>query len=157
MYSAGVRVLQNHGIERYEVSNFARLGEESLHNRNYWFRGEYLGLGPGAHGFIGDRRMAAPSRYLAWKRWVESGALESGMEVDLLGKKERIEEKIWLSLRTREGLDLQCLETEELTTIPESKIQHWVHKGWLQKSGRRISLCGEGWIWMDSIVEDFLP
>ena len=79
------------------------------------------------------------------------------MEVDLLGKKERIEEKIWLSLRTREGLDLQCLETEELTTIPESKIQHWVHKGWLQKSGRRISLCGEGWIWMDSIVEDFLP
>ncbi len=157
MYRTGVRILQEHGIERYEVSNFARIYEESLHNQNYWKRGEYLGLGPGAHGFIGDKRVAAPSRYLAWKRWVESGALESGMEVDLLGKKERIEEKIWLSLRTREGLDLQMLEQEELTTIPADKIERWMRQGYLQKDGMKISLCGDGWIWMDSIVEDFLP
>jgi len=157
MYRAGVRILQEYGIERYEVSNFAKTGEESLHNRNYWKRGEYLGLGPSAHGFIGDLRMAAPSRYLQWKLWVKSGAPVSGMEVDLLGKKERIEEKIWLSLRTREGLDLQSLETEELTTISEKKVQFWADKGWIQKNGTKISLCGDGWIWMDSIVEDFLP
>ncbi|MBP5247527.1 MAG: radical SAM family heme chaperone HemW [Fibrobacter sp.] len=157
MYRSGVRILQEHGIERYEVSNFARPGEESLHNRNYWKRGEYLGLGPSAHGFIRDKRMAAPSRYLAWKHWVESGAKESGMEVDCLGKKERVEEKIWLSLRTREGLDLQLLEQEEFTIIPNEKIQRWIQKGYLQKNGTQISLCGDGWIWMDSIVEDFLP
>lgn len=157
MYQSGVNILKEHGIERYEVSNFARKGEESLHNRNYWLRGEYLGLGPGAHGFIGDKRMATPGRYLAWKRWVEAGCPEAQMEVDLLGKKERVDEKIWLSLRTREGLDLQSLEREELTKIPDEKIQRFVDQGYLKKSGSRVFLVGDGWLLMDSIVENLLP
>ena len=157
MYRSGVQILQDYGLERYEVSNFAKWGEESLHNRNYWRRGEYLGLGPGAHSFRGNQRLAAPSRYLEWKNWVLAGCLESKMEIDRLGKKERLCEKIWLSLRTREGLDLQTLDSEEVTQISCRKIDHWVRKGYLQKSGTKISLCGDGWLWMDSVVEDLIP
>ncbi|PWL03712.1 radical SAM family heme chaperone HemW [Hallerella porci] len=156
MYRAGVKILENAGIERYEVSNFAKIGEESLHNRNYWLRGEYIGLGPSAHSFRESVRAAAPAKFNAWKNWVLAGAEESAMEIDRLGKQERIEEKIWLSLRTREGLDLQRLEFEEFTKIPEQKIASWEEKGYLKRDENRLILQGDGWLWMDEIVSDFI-
>lgn len=157
MYEAGVRILQKRGIERYEVSNFARPGEEGLHNRNYWLSGEYLGLGPGAHGFDGNVRTAAPSRYAAWLRWVGDGCPESGMETDPLGVRERAEERIWLSLRMREGLDLQGLESEFSIRIPEEKIRRWEERGFLTRNGSRIALRDRGWLMMDSVVGDLMP
>ena len=156
MYRAGVKILENAGIERYEVSNFAKIGEESLHNRNYWLRGEYIGLGPSAHSFRESVRAAAPAKFNAWKNWVLAGAEESAMEIDRLGKQERIEEKIWLSLRTREGLDLQRLEFAEFTKIPEHKIARWEEKGYLKRDENRLILQGDGWLWMDEIVSDFI-
>lgn len=157
MYEAGVKILHEFGIERYEVSNFARKGEESVHNRNYWLRGEYLGLGPGAHSFDGDVRRANPFRYLNWKRWIENGCPESGQEIDRLGSKERIDEKIWLSLRLREGLDVEALECDEGFQLSQSKIDSWVEKGCLERRGSRIALNGHGWLWMDRIVENLMP
>ncbi len=157
MYESGVRILRNFGIERYEVSNFARPGDEGLHNRNYWRLGEYLGLGPSAHGFDGSVRSAAPLRYAAWKRWVEDGCPDSGLEKDALGKKERVEERIWLSLRTREGLDLQSLESEESARIPEKRIERWLRLGFVERDGSRLRLVGRGWLMIDSVVSDLLP
>lgn len=157
MYEAGVRVLRENGIERYEVSNFARSGEEGLHNRNYWRRGEYLGLGPGAHSFDGSVRSADPFRYAAWKRWVENGCPEDALEKDSIGKKERVEERIWLSLRTREGLDLHSLDLEETVKIPGEKIERWVKRGYLERDGSVVRLFGRGWLMMDAVVEDLMP
>lgn len=157
MYEAGVSILGKFGIERYEVSNFARPGEEGLHNRNYWRSGVYLGLGPGAHSFDGTVRSAAPARYVAWKNWVEEGCPDSGLEKDVIGKKERVDERIWLSLRTRDGLDLQILEAEESVRIPEKKLERWMKLGYLERDGKRVRLFGRGWLMMDSIVEDLMP
>lgn len=157
MYETGVGILHEFGIKRYEVSNFARVGEESVHNRNYWLRGEYLGLGPGAHSFGGSFRRANPFRYLGWKRWIESLCPESGQELDKIGSKERIDEKIWLSLRLREGLDFESLEREEGFRLSQSKVERWISKGFLELCGSRIALKGHGWLWMDRIVEDLLP
>ena len=52
MYLGGVKILEKKGFARYEVSNFAKPGDESTHNTNYWNRGEYIGFGPGAHSFF---------------------------------------------------------------------------------------------------------
>lgn len=157
MYESGVRILQAHGFDRYEVSNFAKPGMESLHNRNYWLRGEYLGLGPGAHGFEGNLRTAAPSSFKEWKNWVLAGCPEAGMALDKLSSKERVEERIWLSLRMREGLNLQVLEREEDVTISSEKINRWVDRGLLNRNGCSVALTGKGWLLMDSIVEDLMP
>ncbi len=157
MYESGVRILQEYGFDRYEVSNFAKPGMESRHNRNYWLRGEYLGLGPGAHGFEGNWRKAAPSGFKEWKNWVLAGCPEAGMQLDKLTAKERVEEYIWLSLRMREGLDLQVLERKENTTVSSQKINRWVERGLLKQEGSKIALQGKGWILMDSIVEDLMP
>ena len=57
-YVAMVERLHSAGFSQYEISNFARCGEESTHNLRYWRREEYLGFGIGAHSFLGERRFA---------------------------------------------------------------------------------------------------
>jgi len=54
MYDHIMNVLENCGLERYEVSNFARPGHRAVHNEHVWRGGHYAGLGPGAHGFLPD-------------------------------------------------------------------------------------------------------
>src|SRR5699024_3988266 len=56
MFELAIRRLQEHGIEQYEVSNFARPGFESRHNLKYWHYTPYYGFGAGAHGFIDNVR-----------------------------------------------------------------------------------------------------
>ena len=60
IYLAACAGLESLGMMQYEISNFARRGYESRHNLNYWNCGEYLGLGPAAHSFIGGRRFFYP-------------------------------------------------------------------------------------------------
>jgi len=52
MYTEGVKLLQHHGLHRYEISNFARAGAESVHNSAYWSGNQYIGLGPGSHSRV---------------------------------------------------------------------------------------------------------
>ena len=90
------------GLEWYEVSNWARPGEECRHNELYWTGGEYAGIGCAAHGHTGGRRwwnVRTPERYIAA---VDAGAgAVAGSEV--LDPQTRAEEVFSLALRTRAG------------------------------------------------------
>jgi oxygen-independent coproporphyrinogen-3 oxidase len=99
--------LEDNGYIHYEVSNFARPGRESRHNRKYWNHAPYLGLGPAAHSFSGRERR--------WNRSstdVYIGDLESGREPiesrEILGDEQLHMETLFLGFRTRRGI---CLET----------------------------------------------
>lgn len=157
MYEAGVREVFAAGFERYEVSNFAKPGETSLHNKNYWERGEYLGAGPGAHSFIGDVRFAAPEKYSRWKNWVLEGFCETAYERDVLDASAKISEAIWLSLRQAHGLDLAKLNRDFGYKLQAEKIERWLRRGFISRNGNSLKLVGRGWVMMDSVVEDFMP
>jgi len=91
------------GYEWYEVSNWARPGEECRHNLLYWSEGDYLAIGCAAHGHTAGRRwwnVRTPDRYIAA---IEAGASpEAGSEV--LPPAARAEEAFALALRTRRGV-----------------------------------------------------
>ena len=91
------------GFEWYEVSNWARPGEECRHNELYWTGGEYLGIGCAAHGHTEGRRwwnVRTPERYI---RAIEGGASAvAGSEA--LAATARAEEAFGLALRTRAGV-----------------------------------------------------
>ncbi len=101
------QILEESGYRHYEVSNFARPGRESRHNRKYWNHVPYLGLGPAAHSFSGRER-----------RWNRSsvdayiGDLDSGREPvesrEILSNKQLRLEALFLGFRTRRGI---CMET----------------------------------------------
>jgi oxygen-independent coproporphyrinogen-3 oxidase len=157
MYNGGVTVLEAAGFHRYEVSNFAKSGEESIHNQNYWNRGEYWGLGPGAHSFQNQVRFAGPSAYARWRSWVQDGCPDRLVEKDLIHKKERIIETIWLSLRQESGLDLDALQKNENVTISPGTLEALLQKKWIRIHSNRVSLAGDGWIMMDSAVQALIP
>jgi putative oxygen-independent coproporphyrinogen III oxidase len=104
------------GRANYEVSNWARPGHESRHNRLYWLQGNYLGFGSAAHSHRDGRRwwnVRTPERYIAA---VESGGTtEASGEV--LDAATRREEGLQLALRMREGVSLDSLDVEGLDDL----------------------------------------
>lgn len=162
MYKGGVQILEQAGYHRYEVSNFARGAQgdsshESIHNKNYWERGEYFGAGPGAHSYLSGIRFNAPARYSHWRTWVADACPEDEYENDALSRESAIAEVIWLSLRQSYGLDLNKLQSEFNYIAPQQKIDHWIQKGFLEQSANIVRLVGDGWLFMDQVVEDLMP
>lgn len=93
------------GLERYEVSNFARPGHRSQHNTLYWVGAEYLGLGVGAHSLHIDEnegviRRSNPRRTATYLEVPGEPA-----EVERLSPLEHLTERLFLGIRTRAGLD----------------------------------------------------
>lgn len=155
MYLCGVKLLESKGFGRYEVSNFAKPGFESVHNRNYWDRGEYAGFGPGAHSFEGGRRFYAPEMYPRWRDYVRSGAEPSMLTVDELSKEDMLTEMIWLSLRQAKGLCLKDLAAQGFS-LDERCVEKWIGRGYLVREDDRVRLVDRGWIFMDEVVTDFM-
>ncbi|MBQ7080713.1 MAG: coproporphyrinogen III oxidase family protein [Fibrobacter sp.] len=155
MYLGGVEILEKKGFARYEVSNFAKPGDESLHNMNYWNRGEYIGFGPGAHSYFAGRRFCAPEIYPRWRDYVNAGSPDASLTYDDLDKDDILTERVWLSLRQRSGLDLNALAADGILISPEG-YEPWVKKGFATLEGGILKLVGRGWIFMDSIVTDVL-
>jgi oxygen-independent coproporphyrinogen-3 oxidase len=155
MYLGGVEILEKKGFARYEVSNFAKPGDESIHNMNYWNRGEYIGFGPGAHSFFNGRRFCAPEMYPRWREYVNAGAPDSALTYDELNDDDILTERVWLSLRQRSGLDLNALKSDGIVVSPEG-YQPWVGKGFATIEKGVLALQGRGWIFMDSVVTDVL-
>ena len=104
------------GFERYEVSNYAKPGYESGHNRHYWRGGAYIGLGAGGHGFVvlGDKTMYRYangediSGYMAAVARPVKATLFSGFgpgaAVERISALTHAREQVMLGLRTREGV-----------------------------------------------------
>lgn len=161
MYMGGVEILEKKGLLRYEVSNFARAGFESVHNQNYWNRGEYAGFGPGAHSYLYGIRYYAPEIYPHWRDYVQAGCPETMLSVDKLDKEAEIMELLWLSLRQRKGFCTEDLQKMGIS-LEKSVCERWISKGFLKhenlsnllQKGSRLSLVGRGWIFMDDIVTD---
>ncbi len=153
MYRKGVELLESRGFERYEVSNFARPVEDSLHNQNYWRRGEYLAFGPSANAYFEGVRFHAPDRYPEWRRYVQAGCPESLLSKDPIGHDEQVAELIQLSLRTKYGLDIDALQQLGVR-LSEKTVSRWMERGFLKRQGPHLVLEGDGWLFMDSVVAD---
>lgn len=102
------QTLDDAGFERYEVSNWAKPGFESRHNRNYWRGGDYLGLGCGAHGHRDGHRFWNERDAKTYVHRMErEGTARAGQE--RLSPGERATEIVALGLRCREGFCLDAL------------------------------------------------
>ncbi len=148
------------GYKHYEVSNFAKKGCQSVHNMNYWERGDYLGIGAGAHGFFkaglpwigitGEARyknVYPPSIYIR-KMLNKSSAGEfpiSGME--LLSRDAVIFEHIFLSLRTWKDIDVDLVKNKTL-------LRHLSDNGLIDFHGDKFTLTIAGMCVMDGIVTE---
>ncbi len=156
MWEMRDRLLSEAGYERYEISNFARPGYCCRHNLNYWKRGEYLGIGAGAHSLIGDRRFwnhARPDVYAKEAKDPAAG------EENITNKRKALGESLMLGLRLREGVSLREV-SERCGTDPEEKYGELFFnlekKGLLERSNGNIRLTHRGTLLANRILAEFL-
>nr|PZN56304.1 MAG: coproporphyrinogen III oxidase [Bacteroidota bacterium] len=98
------------GFEQYEVSNFAKPGFESRHNRAYWEHQHYLGVGPGAHSYNGVTRQWNISNNPLYIKAIRKGRVP--FESETLQRADHINEYLLTSLRTSRGCDLERLRLD---------------------------------------------
>ena len=157
MYDYLVEALAAHGIERYEVSNFAKRGYESQHNSSYWNGTPYLGLGAGAHSFDGESRQwnaktLSYSPCLGGESRKESATY---FEREVLSEADRWNELVMLSLRTREGLDLTKVP-RSMQEVCEGVAKSYVESGLLRRDGDRLIATNEGIHVLNRIIEEMM-
>lgn len=126
--------LQDAGLERYEVSNFAKPGHEAVHNSSYWNHTPYLGIGPGAHSLhltadaggvvTSASRWSAPAdlrTYILHYPKNDTPFVEGN---ELLTLTQLAEERILMGLRTRNGLSLSELHSRYNYVMNNSQIMY---------------------------------
>lgn len=162
MDDAGILFLENNGYMRYEISNFAKNGYTCKHNINYWKNGQYIGIGPAAHGAsridgslvryenmtgIGDYRNSVGSRLMPENR-----------RTPITEKEERFE-TVMLALRMTEGLDLLSFERRfgaDFTRLYPMSINQCVKNGWGYLSDTRFFLTKHGLDMQNTVLLSFM-
>jgi oxygen-independent coproporphyrinogen-3 oxidase len=147
--------LSSRGYSHYEISNYARPGFIAKHNSSYWESDSYVGIGPGAHSFSANKRRWNVSNNQLYVKHIESG--EPWYEEESLSEKDRFNEMIMISLRTKKGLDIAHLETsfpEIYSSSIEEEIAKWIANKWAIKTGSVVQLSLEGWLISDSLASD---
>ncbi len=104
LYEFTIDVLAAHGYEQYEISNFARPGFASRHNRNYWNHSDYIGFGPSAHSYWSGRRWWNLANVVGYAERLEDGTLPVAGE-EQLSEEQLREEEVFLGVRS-EGIDV---------------------------------------------------
>ena len=151
LYEVTRERLGDAGLAAYEVSNHARPGEECRHNLVYWRSGEWLGVGPGAHGRLdaGGARVATEAWRLP-KVWLErvEGAGSGERTRSRLDRAEQVEELLVMGLRLAEGIDFRRLARlggrppEDL--IDRTALERFIGDGWLTLRHGRLAATAAG-------------
>ena len=141
------------GMPAYEISNYARPGQESRHNLTYWRYGDYAGIGPGAHGRrLGMRtvRHKKPENVLSALRRNSHGISEE----EILLATEAADEALVMGLRLSEGIDVGAAARRfGLESIVDwSRVDRLVQSGHLSRDGQRIAVTASGRLLLDGIL-----
>ncbi|MDX1582296.1 MAG: radical SAM family heme chaperone HemW [Thermoanaerobaculia bacterium] len=150
MYREVVRATGRAGLEQYEVSNFARPGEEAIHNRRYWERKPYLGVGIGAHSFDGRQRSGNVRSISDYLEAIESRGSAVDFE-EVLTDEEIRHERLFLGMRQTAGLPL-----EELMSLGGDGARSWldegVEQGWIELDDGTVRFTIEGFLVSDELL-----
>jgi oxygen-independent coproporphyrinogen-3 oxidase len=119
--------LDKAGYEQYEISNFAQPGKRSKHNSNYWLGKPYLGIGPAAHSYVGNRRQWNVANNALYMKSISNGDIP--FQKEILTMEMQLNEYIMTSLRTKEGCS----------------IAHVIMK-WGEAAGRRLKYASKKFI-----------
>ncbi len=148
-FEMAMSILENAAYQHYEISNYARSGFSSVHNRAYWLGRNYLGIGPSAVSTIGARRWQNVCDYRTYIDRVFSGQSPVGSSEDLTSEMKRME-RIALSLRTHEGVS--ALELKHFA----QQTDEFIALGLLRESNGNFMLTRKGKAVADSVAEAFL-
>lgn len=146
MYRWAVDYLEEKGYEQYEISNFAKKGRQSRHNRIYWQAEEYLGLGLGAHSYMEGKRFHNTYDLQTYiKAKGDTSLLKE--EIEVITEEDALAEFMFLGLRLTEGVSFDRFRTRfgrELYEIYGTQVRELVEAGLLAEDATGIRLTRRG-------------
>ena len=152
MYDFLMEALPQAGYHRYEISNFARPGQESRHNQVYWHYDPYMAFGTAACRFDGKIRETNPRNLQAYLQGAPP-------EREILTCEDRRAELVFMNLRTVKGLSLEEFTQrtgEDFFHIYEEGFTYCRKQGWITREGNRIRLTEQGMRYGNLAFEEFL-
>ncbi|GAA6147103.1 radical SAM family heme chaperone HemW [Pseudooceanicola nitratireducens] len=158
MYDITQEVAVAAGFNTYEVSNHARPGAESRHNTLYWRYGDYVGIGPGAHGrlTLNGTRLATEAIRMpdAWLSHVEQGSgdkLRSALTLD-----DQATEFLLMGLRLSDGIDMDRYAALAGRTLPSTTLQELSDMGMVEQSGPILRATDQGRLVLNAVIAKLL-
>ena len=153
-YKILIDSLASHQFEQYEISNFARNKQYSLHNTNYWKSKPYIGIGPSAHSYDGTTRSWNIANNAQYCKQLNDNTLPS--ETEVLSENEQYNELVMLGLRTQWGVDLEKVEqiSHKGLRYLQQKIPSSIEKGILKIEDNHLIICSEYRFLADGIAAD---
>jgi putative oxygen-independent coproporphyrinogen III oxidase len=149
------------GMPAYEVSNHAASADhQSRHNLIYWRGGDWIGVGPGAHGrlSVGGGRYASEAERRPEAYMANVQALQNGWgDAARLEQLEIAREILAMGLRAAEGVDLRRVEVVSGQQVPRDKIAVFAEKGWAEMVGAELRLTPSGRLLADAITAAISP
>ncbi len=144
LYEQAVSRLAQCGLDRYEISNFARPGFPSRHNLKYWQLEPYIGFGLDAHSFDGKTRWSNPDTLV---EYLEKSLLETEATPT-----DPSEEHFFVGLRLSAGIEPTPAEWARFA----EPIERWTDAGMLERSGERLRLSSAGVLLSNEIFQEFV-
>ena len=159
LYETTQELTEAAGLPAYEISNHARLGQESRHNLIYWRYGDYAGVGPGAHGrlALNGQRTATAAIKLP-ERWRDTVARAGHgfAESTPVSNDEAAREHLLMNLRLSEGLDLAGYQKRWGRGLEAAKIAALASEGFVERQGERLTATPKGRLLLNRVIEELL-
>ena len=158
MYEITQDVCGQAGLSAYEVSNHARSGAECRHNLIYWRYGDYVGIGPGAHGRITptDTRCATEA-YRQPKAWLDAAERGPGDKLrEILTHEDEATELLLMGMRLSEGVSLSRYEALAQRKLKPSALAELLELGMVAQVGDRLIASEKGRFVLNSVLNKLL-
>jgi len=162
-YETTQEIMTKAGLPAYEISNHTKKDYESIHNLNYWLGGEYLGIGPGAHGRIKEKgKWIATVQHKSPPRWFkEIKEKGSGMsEEEKLTNTQRAEEIFMMNLRLTKGINIENFQATSGVALNKllnpPKLKTLIQEGYLTQTNQTLKATPKGRLLLNKIIEELL-
>ncbi|MEO1364881.1 MAG: radical SAM family heme chaperone HemW, partial [Pseudomonadota bacterium] len=154
LYALTQEMCADAGLRRYEVSNHARDGAESRHNLIYWRYGDFVGIGPGAHGRLTlDGTRVSTEQARMPKAWLDGTARETR---HALTSQDAATEYMLMGLRLAEGINLDRYEALAGTPVPHTVLSDLVDNGFVKVKKRQLVVQEQGFMILNEILRQLL-
>ncbi len=174
MYEITYRLLKNNGFENYEISNWSKNNKKSLHNLKYWTMKPYIGIGPGSHSYIKNKRFSIskpPKKYIDFflNRTKNICTIDEKIEYlkennildvfEIQTQENEILEYLMLSLRLKNGIDTYHFKNKyklDFEDLYLKKIKDYIKNDILIKKNTNYLLTEKGKLFANEVANNFV-
>ena len=153
------KLCKKKNFNSYEISNFAKNKFECVHNLNYWRCGNFIGIGPGAHGrFEYKRSRFSYKNIMNPENWLEKSLTRKNpiQKLKEISRLEQFEELIMMGLRTSEGINLNNIQKKTDISLNIDKIDYLKKSKFISLKNKNLHLLTKGKLVLNKIVNELL-